>query len=115
MCSYLNDTTSLLATKCSASNSQQLQDVELLEEALKIRAVQAIQRTLSKMASSSASMNEQINSLFAVDIVRMTLLHMRFLAFRIFKEDVLSSKFTDPNVRSALMQLVVVLGCYELS
>eukprot|EP00350_Pseudokeronopsis_sp_OXSARD2_P011486 CAMPEP_0170566682 /NCGR_PEP_ID=MMETSP0211-20121228/79994_1 /TAXON_ID=311385 /ORGANISM="Pseudokeronopsis sp., Strain OXSARD2" /LENGTH=103 /DNA_ID=CAMNT_0010887927 /DNA_START=931 /DNA_END=1242 /DNA_ORIENTATION=- len=85
--SYLNEMEQLLKTKCSVLNSQQLQDNELLEEALKVRAAHAIKKTLLKMAASPAGQNENINGLFGIQLVNMTMLHVRYLLFKIMKDE----------------------------
>lgn len=52
---YLNNIDNLCSAKCAALNADQLRDMDLLRQALQIRAAYKIRNTFKKIAASTAS------------------------------------------------------------
>lgn len=63
-------------------------NLDVLEEALKVRAAFNVRETLKKLLVSTAPDNEKTNSLFAVEIINMTKNHIMYMTYLIFKQQV---------------------------
>ena len=66
--SYFNEFETLLSLKCTAKASDDLLCLNLLENALAIRAAYKIKNTMTKLFTSKSSENENVNTLYALDI-----------------------------------------------
>ena len=77
--SYLAQLEQLVAEKSRASTVEEFSAMEHVEKALAVRAAYAIREVREKMKASQASKKEQENELYALDIARMTRLHLIYL------------------------------------
>ena len=67
------------------------------------------------MKASSASKKEQENEIFAMDVGRMTRLHLIYVTFKMSRERLDSSQFTDLNVRSIMETGIKIFALKQLS
>ncbi len=73
-----------------------------IETCLAARAAFAIRDIRALMKESSASKKEQENEIFALDVQRMTRIHLIYLAFKMSRERLNRQTFTDQNVKPLL-------------
>ena len=111
--SYLNDAEKLSSSKFAAFTAEQAMDIQVLENALAARAVVEIKKVFMKFASSPASQNEKMNSLYGIALVKAANLHARYLIFKIFREDV-ESNIKDKKIREIMNILIAMVGLHEL-
>jgi len=67
------------------------------------------------MKASTAHKKEQENELFALDVGRMTRLHMIYIVFRMARERLAASQFTDPNVKFVLETGIKIFALKQLT
>ena len=56
-----------------------------VEEAIKVSLVYQLDNIFDRMKKSNATKKDFVNSICALDIVKITELHIRFLTFNLFK------------------------------
>lgn len=111
---YMNNIQTLLKAKFSATSFEKLLDLNVLEEALQVRAAYNISETFKKLASSSADDQEKINSIFAMEVLGMTKAHFMYLTYKTFKDFLNTYKFKCPKVKENLTYLAMVYALTEL-
>lgn len=79
-----------------------------------MRAAFRVRDTFKKMDQSTASVNEKVNALFAVDIVSMLGSHISYVTFKMFKDVITNLKSKCPKMKENLTLLCALLGVYEL-
>lgn len=87
--SYLNEINETLKKKCKVKN---FLDLDFIEEALKVQVSYGLKIVFEKMKNSTASQKDQVNSLFALDIVKVAEDHFRFITFVEFKKAIATFK-----------------------
>jgi hypothetical protein len=85
-----------------------------LQEALEVRAAFRVRDTYKKLDQSTASDNEKMNTLFAVDVVSMLGSHISYVTFKMFKDMIANLKTSCPKIKENLTLLCALLGVYEL-
>lgn len=91
--SYFNEIDDLLKQKSTVKTADDLLNLDQLENALAVRTAFKVKYTFSKLGSSKASEVENVNSLYAVDIVSMAHSHMMYVTFKIFREYIDKTQF----------------------
>lgn len=89
-------------------------DLNLLETALATRSAYKIRTTTKKLFNSKHSENENINSLFAVDVVQMAHSHIMYVTFKYFIASIESTGFKCPNIKASLYNLAKIYALTEL-
>lgn len=111
---YFNNIDGLLKSKASINKVEDVICLEQLERALAIRAAFKIRHTTEKVFASKLSENENVNSVFAVDLVGMSHSHIMYVTFKQFLHSIELSKFKCPKITENLLNLARVYGLYEL-
>jgi len=57
--------------------------VAVVDEALRVISLQTIIQTIEAMKLSTVAKKTQINQLFAVDIVKMATIHIKYMNFKL--------------------------------
>lgn len=70
-----------------------------IQTCLAARAAFAIKDVRALMKSNSASKKEQENEIFALDIARMTRLHLIYLSFKLARDRLDSHPVNDPKIK----------------
>lgn len=82
---YISKIDQLLAKKGKGTSAKEMQDLDVLEEALAVRAAVQIRDTAAAIAQSSAKTKEIDNELFAQMKIDMVRAHVNYLVFHIFR------------------------------
>jgi len=73
---YLNRVQEFAELKCRAMSAAEMASVETIEEALKVRATQMTMYVMLRFAKEKQPSSEKANSLFQVQLIQMTRMHM---------------------------------------
>ena len=79
-----------------------------MEEALKVCSSYLIDSTIKRLNASNSSKAEKTNSIFGLDIVKMTQLHMKFLLFKIMKQT--TADIHCEKLRGHMFNLCTLMG-----
>lgn len=101
--SYLKEIDQTLSSKISFLNEDHFLNIDNVEQALKVQVSYGLKNLFDKMAKSDASKKDQVNSLFALDIVKVSHDHMRFLMFNLFREGYNKLKCAENRKSSELL------------
>jgi len=116
--SYLNEVDSLLSSKSSIKSVEDALNLDNLEKGLAVRAAFRIKSTMEQMAQKDkegVSETEKVNSLLAVDIVKMAQNHIMYVAFKIFRNTIDTPGFIKcPNLRGHMLNLAKIYAITEL-
>jgi hypothetical protein len=74
---YLNNVSKIHLLKSKATTAEDFCNITHVEEALKAISLFTIESTMKKLNSSKVSKTETMNMVYATDIVRMALLHIK--------------------------------------
>ena len=83
-------------------------DISNVEEAMKVQVSFGLKKLITKMSKSNATKKDMVNSLFAIDIVKVAQDHIRFINFLFFKESL--SELKCPQNRKNLHLLCILYG-----
>ena len=100
--------------KSTLKEPKDLLCLKFLDQALTIRAAQRLKYTMSLMASNKKSEFEKVNSLYALDIVKMTHLHMMCMTFKIVLNFLDYHEFGCSKVKHHMTNLARVFALNEL-
>ena len=78
----MNEKSDLLQLQCKATQA---------EDFLKVSLVYQLNNIFDRMKKSNATKKDFVNSVCALDIVKITELHIRFITFILFKQKVQTS------------------------
>ena len=111
---YLAETPQLTVSKSGASTIAEFLIVDHIEKTLCVRAATAVQEVSRLMKESTAHKKEQENEIFAIDIARMTRLHLIYVTFKMARKRLETHEFTDSNVKAFLMVGLKVFALKQL-
>ena len=83
--SYINEIDFTLSKTCQASTPEAFLNINQVDEAMKLCSSYLIETTFNKLKESKASKLDQTNQIYALDIVTMAQLHIKYITFLIFK------------------------------
>jgi acyl-CoA oxidase len=112
---YFNNIDVLLSKKVNITSSDQLLSVELINDALAIRAASLSKIAAEALASSKASENENINSIYSMELVNAARAHIMYVGFRMFRDGIQKANFKCPKITENLKNLLLVYGLNELA
>ena len=69
---------------------------------------------MKKLMTSTASEQDKVNSLFALDIISMAKTHLMYATFQMFRNGIESMDIKCPMVKANLRLLCQVYALYEL-
>jgi hypothetical protein len=78
----LAETPQLIVSKSEAATIELFLDMDHIEKALCVRAATAIRDVTKLLNESTDHIKEKENEIFAIDIARMTKLHLIYVTFR---------------------------------
>ena len=120
---YIKEANTVTKKKCRAKLMEDFLNLDVIEEALKVRILVKLNYIVKKRDESTLSKNEFMNSVYAEDIVRLSEEHIKFITFQFFKWNVTSSKIKCSNLKKTLTDLCMLNGldllhkdsraCYE--
>ena len=105
---YLNLIKTQSQPKFSASTPSDFTKLEQIDETFATFSRYCITQTLGQIASANASKTEITNQLLALDIVTMVQLHIKYIAFQIFKDSL--PKVQDSALRGHLGNCCALMG-----
>ena len=76
---YLNQIEKVRQLKCPYTEVEQFTDVHNMVEVLKNISLYVYKTTNEKLESSDASTKDKTNKLFALDLLKMSTIHMKYL------------------------------------
>ena len=113
--SYLNDLGKDSFPKCTASAPEHFLNLDILEEALRVNQLHKLKQVMKKMHDSNVSKKDFVNSVAAIDIVRVAEAHIRLVSFIIFKNKVLSGAIKCKNLKKILTNVCLLYGLWQLN
>jgi hypothetical protein len=78
---YLNHTEKLINMKMNITSASELLNIQLLDDALAIRAASLASNCAQTLGTSKASENEKVNTLFSMELVKTARAHMKYVCF----------------------------------
>ena len=75
-----------LKLKAYFKDEEHFMDIANVEEAMKVQVSFGLKKVFNLMSKSTATKKDMINSLFALDIVKASQDHIRFINFLLFKD-----------------------------
>jgi len=107
---YLKELDDISGLKCSAKSSEDFINLSQIDEALKVNVAVQLVSILKKMEETQASKKDFINSLYALDIVKVSQDHIRYVTFLLFKERATAGDLQCPNVKNILQKFCMLYG-----
>lgn len=92
----------MLAKKGMGKTMEELLDLDVLEEAMAVRAAIQIRDTAVAVRESKAKPQEIENDLFAQMKINMIKSHMHYLAFHIFRQQYTTHPWKDARIKPLL-------------
>ena len=107
----------LLSAKSKATQPEHFLDLDQIEEALKVNISFKISQILkhSKESSDKISKKDFVNSRYALDIVKASHAHIRYVAFWFFRNKVEGSSIKCEGVKKILKNLCMLYGLFTLN
>ena len=112
---YLADFDRLLSSKCAATTVDEFLDLDILERTLATRAAIYIKQTMEVMESSKADSKAKMNEIFALEIDKMTTMHMIYYMFHMTRERITKYDFKDAKIRPILEIVLKVFAVKQLT
>lgn len=114
---YLCQIKELLSLKCKAQSFKDFMTIEQIDEALKVGLAQKVQFLMNKSRENRDKLSKKdfLNSAFALDVVKLSNAHIRYVAFWYFKakiEDQTAVKCA--NNKKNLTNLCMLYGLNQL-
>ena len=78
---YINEVESLLTLKCLATDYTHFLDMRNVEKALQVNLAYKLKNLMKLRKESKASKKDFTNSLYALEIVKLSQSHIRYIAF----------------------------------
>mmetsp|Transcript_5049 Transcript_5049/g.7604 ORF Transcript_5049/g.7604 Transcript_5049/m.7604 type:complete len:179 (+) Transcript_5049:337-873(+) len=111
--SYLNELNAKgEAPFCSATRPEHFMNLEIVAEALRVNLLHKLKGLMAKMHDSKVSKKDFVNSVAAIDIVKVAEAHIRFVSFSIWKKKVDEGGIKCKNLRKHLANLCVLYGLW---
>ena len=85
-----------------------------IDEALKVNVAVQLASILEKMGQTKASKKDFVNSLYALDIVKVSQDHIKYVTYTLFKERATASDLKCPNVKNILQKFCMLYGLNQL-
>ena len=89
-------------------------DLDNIERALTIRAVCAVQGTFELWNASNANKKEKENELFAMDVQKMTKLHLILVMFQFMRQRVEKNLTKHAKTRDVMLIVLRIFGLKQL-
>ena len=112
--SYMANYEQLLSSKCQATTVDEFLKPETLAEALAVRACFYTMKVFRMLSESKAPSKTKQNELFAIEVNRMTKLHLTYIIYTRACNIVKSMTIRDENVRTVLIQAFGAFALKEL-
>lgn len=106
--SYINEINFTLSKTCQASTPEAFLNINQVDEALKLCSSYLIETTFLKLQESKASKLDQTNQIYALDIVTMAQLHIKYMTFLIMKQAI--GDIHCEKLRGHMYNLCALLG-----
>ena len=104
--SYLSDVKTLLSSKSQAKTVAEFLEPDHLQQALAVRACFILKRVSEKLAASEAPSMTKQNDLFAIDVNRMTRLHLVCIMYERARKRLASKQMKDRNGHNLFMTVL---------
>ena len=113
--SYLNELSKKEYPKCTVSRSEHFLNLDIVEEALKVNQIYKLKSVMKKMHDSNVSQKDFVNSVAAIDIVKVSEGHVRFVSFLLFRRRAESNDIKDKNLKKHLANFCLLYGLWQLN
>ncbi len=80
-----------------------------------IRAAYKVKSTMTKLFTSKHSENENINSVYSLEVIQMAHAHIMYVTFKNFLTHLESHAYKCPKVKENLVLLAKVYALHELT
>jgi len=84
--SYLNQLQTIVRSKSTAKTAEDFASIDQVDEALRVLSSICISNTVAAINSAKGSKKQITNETMALDIVKMSQLHIKVITFLIFKD-----------------------------
>jgi len=106
--SYLNQLQTITKAKSSAKTAEDFTSIDQVDEALRVLSSICISETVARINSTKGSKKQITNETMALDIVRMSQLHIKVITFLIFRETI--KGFSDEKMRGHMINCCAIMG-----
>jgi hypothetical protein len=90
--SYINELDDLTSLSCEAKDFHHFLNIENVELALKVNVAMKLKHVIKMRSETKASKKDFVNSHAATEVVRLSLAHIKFVAFLFFKQELVNIK-----------------------
>ena len=111
---YINKTESLCSSKSQAKTIDEFLDVEHLRTTLQTRSAACIRQVFTAMQKDTRSKKEKDNEIFALDVQKMTNIHLKYILFEMALKRVKSYRFKEKSLKVAIIQLIKLFAVNDL-
>jgi acyl-CoA oxidase len=110
---YISNAQALKAMKGKGKSIEEMMDMDILENALAVRALTQIENTATAFATSNANDKAKDNELFARMKLDMIRVHMEYVSMHIFRNYVQKTKIKDARIRD-MFDEIFRISCLHL-
>ena len=105
---YLNQLQNVSKARCTAETAGDFASIDQVEESLKVLSSICISETVKAINSSKGSKKQIANETMALEIVKMSELHIKVMTFLIFRDHI--KDFADINLQGHMTNCCALMG-----
>ena len=105
---YLNQLQTITRAKSTAKTAEDFASIDHVEEALKVLSSICVAETVKAINSAVGSKKQISNEKMALEIVKMSELHIKVMTFLIFRDHI--SDFADKNLQVHMTNCCSIMG-----
>jgi len=108
--SYIGKAKQLSAIQGKGKSVEEAMDIDVIEQALAMRALSQIEATVKAMAASDAPEKVKDNELFARMKLDMIKAHIEYIQLYLFKDQVEKTQVKDQRIKAVLLDMFKISG-----
>lgn len=107
--------------KCKATKMEDFLQIDVVEEAIKVQICYRLKRLLDQRKELKVSKKDFINSVKALDIVRVTQDHIKLISMMVFRSKIEPNpkfpiaEYKDPKNKQHMMNMLILYGLCKLN
>jgi len=105
---YLNQLQNVSKARCTAKTAEDFASIDQVEEALKVLSSICVSETVKSINNSKGSKKQIANETMALEIVKMSELHIKVMTFLIFRDHI--KDFSDVNLQGHMTNCCALMG-----
>jgi regulator of PEP synthase PpsR (kinase-PPPase family) len=105
---YLNQLQNVSKARCTAMTAEEFASIDQVDDALKSLSSICISETVKAINSAKGSKKQIANETMALEIVKMSELHIKVMTFVIFRNHI--KDFSDVNLQGHMTNCCALMG-----